>query len=253
MILKKEDLEKAVLGCLNAVSKLDAHDKALREALEKNQHYVGSPLEDVPCITRDVLIDELHDAYAEMGKLLESAKTNVIDGFDNDLLPSILCQIEAFDADKVQKYYIVEAICDSPNIVERSKEIKPLYLKYKLPIAVKKKYQEAVFCYLAGRYDASSVMCRAILEMMLRELFTTGFGDKFMRAKYSLKELINQCGNLGLMQGQDLSLAKKIKNRGNDSIHTDKLANRQDALDQLKDTQNFLQSSWCKKLGARHF
>lgn len=248
MIPERKDLSEAIFNVIQTAHHLECHDTALLSALEANKH--GHRVEDVESSTRDALLQKLKNYQKELVKLLESAKATIIDGFsiEEDSLLNILDGLEIFDPEAIQEYYITEVICDSANIVERSREVRPLYLRQSLPSAAKKKYREAVLCYLSGRYDSCCIMCRSVAEMMIRELCRFKFKDKIEPKKYSFNELVDRLSRWGILKGKDYMLAKKIKHSGNDSVHSDKLANKSDAMESIKDTRNFLRSSLWEKV-----
>ena len=239
MIIKKEDLEKAILDVLNSTIKLEAMEKALRASLEKR----GLQIEQVDCPEHNVALKEVENYQNELDRLLEGAKETITSGYSDATLSLLnsLNKIERFNADEIHEYYLTETYFNLVNIVNRSKEIEPLYVKQDVPLPVKKRHREAILCYINGRFDACCVMCRSIIEMMLKELCRQKFKNKGRFEECSLFELINTCSKFNILKSRDIKLAQSIKGRGN-IIHTEVSASEQDAVSSIKETQNFLKN-----------
>ena len=69
-----------------------------------------------------------------------------------------------------------EKYVNMPFILNRAKNIKPLYTEKIVPGFIKKKYKEAILCFLDGRFDSCCAMCRAITEILLKDLCQKKFG-----------------------------------------------------------------------------
>lgn len=92
------------------------------------------------------------------------------------------------------------------------------------PQAVSRAFEEARRCRKAGAYTATMVMCRKSIEAMAKDLGAKG---KFLHDKLeSLREL-------DLLDSSLLDWAMELKLAGNDAVHDDWQAKKQDADDAL--------------------
>ena len=171
----------------------------------------------------------------EFDQIFEGAKENLIEDFDDKVI-DLLDKIERFNPNEIQEYYLTETYVNLANIVNRAKQIKPLFIKRQGPLCLGNKYREAVLCYLNGRFDACCIMSRTIIESILRDLN----GRK--TEKCSLSELIKISAKSRILSEKTLKLATDIRKRGNISAHKRKLAGEQDAIESIKDTQSFIKS-----------
>lgn len=83
-------------------------------------------------------------------------------------------------------------------------------------------------------------MCRSTIEMAIKENCKQKVKQSALFEKDSLCELINFCAKYNILDGMCVSLARRIKDRGNLSIHTERLATEEEAIDSIKDTQDML-------------
>lgn len=233
MRVTKHDIEEALLKVINA-----------NFLLEKLQQQADKWGVDVVNLTIDGkpykhVFEDITACHNELDDLLEGAKETILDGFD-DLTLSILNRIDRFDGDQAQKYYLMETYVNIPQIVHRAKQIEPLYTKKRTPVFIKRKYREAVLCYLDGRFDACCIVCRSVVEILLKFLCEKRFGEKGHYERKSITELIDVCEKWHVLGRPELATIKRIKSTGNESVHTKTLRTEQEALDLIKDTQSLL-------------
>jgi len=172
----------------------------------------------------------------ELDTLLEAAKESVIDNLDKNKI-SLLNKFDRFDGDLAQEYYISEKYVNLPFILNRAKKIKPLYTEKRVPAFIKKKYKEAILCFLDGRFDSCCAMCRSITEILLKDLCQKKFGGKEDCEERSLASLINICGNFKILKEAELISARRIKKTGNESMHSNRPKNEEDALASIENIQ----------------
>ncbi|MFY9402882.1 MAG: DUF4145 domain-containing protein [Candidatus Omnitrophota bacterium] len=232
---KKEQLENALLKVINAAIKLEALESAVKASLEA--HVLS--LKDVECTSYNAALKELKELRNELVKELENAKQDITSGFTKEII-TFLSQIKTYNPDLIQEYYLYENYNNLANIVDRAEQIEPLYLERDILLCVEIRYREAILCYLHGRFDASCAMCRSIIEMAIKESYRQKIGYLDQPNKDSLCELIDFCAKCNILDGVCVQLARRIKDRGNLSMHTERLASEEEALDSIKDTQDIL-------------
>jgi len=182
----------------------------------------------------------------ELDTLLEAAKESIIDNLDKNKI-SLLKKFERFDGDLAQEYYISEKYANLPFIVNRAKKIKPLYTEGRVPVFIKKKYKEAILCFLDGRFDSCCAMCRSITEILLKDLCQNKFGGKEDCKERTLASLINICGNFKILKETELISARRIKKTGNESMHHNSPKNEEDALASIENIQKIFKGVFTKK------
>lgn len=232
---KKEQLENILVKLINAAIKLDALERAEKASLEAQ----GLSSDDVDRTSYNATVKELGELRNEWGRELEKAKQNITSGFSKETI-ALLNKIESYDADVIQEYYLYETYNNLPNIVNRSEQIKPLYIEKDIPLCVEIRYREALLCYMHGRFDACCAMCRSTTEMAIKENCKQKINQPEQFEKDSLCELIDFCAKYNILDEMYVQLAKRIKDRGNFSIHTERLATEEEALGSIKDTQDIL-------------
>ena len=225
-----EDLQKVINKMagfqfnLNKIKKIADENKVSVEEL-----IIG----DVPY---NEFIKEGINYCDEMDTLLEAAKESVIDNLDKKTI-SLLNKFDRFDGDLAQEYYISEKYANLPFILNRAKKIKPLYTEKRVPAFIKKKYKEAILCFLDGRFDSCCAMCRSIIEILLKDLCQKKFDKKEDIEEKSLASLINICGNFKILKEAELISARRIKKTGNESMHSKRQINEDDAFASIENVQ----------------
>jgi hypothetical protein len=235
-----EDIQKAINKMaefqfnLNKIKKIADDEKMSVEEL-----FIG----DVPY---NEFVKEGFIYCDELDTLLEAAKESIIDNLDKNKI-SLLKKFERFDGDLAQEYYISEKYANLPFIVNRAKKIKPLYTEERVPAFIKKKYKEAILCFLDGRFDSCCAMCRSITEILLKDLCQKKFGGKEDSEEKSLASLINICGNFKILKEAELISARRIKKTGNESMHSKTSKSEQEALTSIEDIQKIFKGVFVKR------
>jgi hypothetical protein len=233
----REQLQKALLEMINAAVRLEALEQAEKKSLESE----GLGPEDVERTSYNEAAKELKELRNELMKGLENAKQNITSGFSKKET-AFFNHVKLNDSDFIQDYYLYETYYNLANIVTRSNAIKPLYLKRDVPLAVEIRYREAMLCYMHGRFDACCILCRSIVEMVIKETSKQRVKQLLRSEELTLCELIDFCEKYKILDGPSVQLARRIKERGNRSIHTEILAAEGDAVESIKDTQAILQA-----------
>ena len=235
MISKKENLLEAVVKIIQATIRLEALEKAENESLEAH----GLKPEDVERTSYNEAVKELDRLHAEFDKLMENAKHNITAGLTRSEI-AVLDNVRRAGDEGDQEFYINEIYFNLAYIVDRARQIKPLFVTQDVPLAMELKYREAVLCCIYGRFDACCAMCRTIAEMMLRELCKDKFKGFAEFAGDSLSTFISMCRKFNFLSGQCLDLVEKIRVKGNSSIHSEALATEEDAIESIDKVQELL-------------
>ena len=240
MRVTKTDLEKALLKMVSANILLEKLEEIANEwkVDVENLKIDGEPYKKV-----------FEDAIAclhQWEDLIEGAKETVVDGLDDQAL-SLFNKMSSFDGGQAQKYYLMERYANLTYIVDRAKQIKPLYTKKRVPVFIKRKYRETILCYFDGRFDACCVICRSVVEMLLKALCEKKFDEKRYYKTKSLSDLIHICEKWNILSSTELKAIKRIKETGNKSVHTKKMTSEQEALSSIEDTQKLLQGVFSDK------
>jgi len=218
-----EDIQKAINKMaefqfnLNKIKKIADDEKMSVEEL-----FIG----DVPY---NEFVKEGFIYCDELDTLLEAAKESIIDNLDKNKI-SLLNKFDRFDG-----------------IVNRAKKIKPLYTEERVPTFIKKKYKEAILCFLDGRFDSCCAMCRSITEILLKDLCQKKFGEKKDSEEKTLASLINICGNFKILKEAELISARRIKKTGNESMHHNSPKNEEDTLASIENIQKIFKGVFTKK------
>ncbi len=240
MRVTKEDLKKAV----NNVVTLQFNLNIAKMIADKSKVLIEEcTIGDQPY---SEVIKEIIDSCNELDVLLEAAKESVIDDLDNTTF-YILNKFDRFDGDLAQKYYITEKYNNLPFIISRAKKIRPLFTEKRVPVFIKRKYREAVLCFLDGKFDSCCAMCRSITEILLKELCQNKFSGKGNYEEESLASLIKICGNFKILKEAELISARRIKKTGNESMHSKTPKNEKDALASIENVQKIFKEVFIKK------
>jgi len=146
---------------------------------------------------------------------------------------------ELVEEPHLDEYFTVEALTNVPGTTARWAKLSNLGFAKSPGDKIARYLRQAVGCYLHGMYDASAVLCRAILEFALRERLGR-VGEQAAEAKTELRFLIDACATTWkVISGPVHQKAHAIRIRGNDSIHGG-AADDAKALAQLLDTRDVL-------------
>jgi len=240
MRVTKTDLEKTLLKVFNA--------NLMLEKLQEQANEWKVNLEDLTIDGKPFDFEDVIACHKELDNLLEAAKETILDGFNDDrVLLSFLNKIDRFDGDQAEKYYLMERYANLAYIVDRAKQIKPLYTKKRVPVFIKRKHREAILCYFDGRFDACCVICRSVVEMLLKVLCEKKFGKEKDYEEKSIYQLRGICEKWHILRPAELKAINRIKETGNKSVHTKKMTSEQEALSSIEDTQKLLQGIFSDK------
>lgn len=232
MKVTKENLEQAILGVLN----INIYLEKLQEVANK----MGAPIETIEVNGKpyNEICQEAQLCYDKLDELLEGAKETIID----DLSPEqvrLLSQINRYTPNIIQKYYFMEDSAHRSYVMDRAKEIRPLYVKNRIPNLVNLKYREVILCYLYGRFIACCIISRAIIEMIMKiRCKNTLNQDDIDRMEFT--ELKDLCTKHSIINKKQLELADKIRRWGNRSIHSPEITDEKQALQAIYAIQEFI-------------
>ena len=141
---------------------------------------------------------------------------------------------------ELEKIIDTEFLIAENGIKARREKIGLLFITKTTTKIIDRLYEQAVNCYIDGNFDACCIMCRAIVERALKEICKEKLKRRDDFEKYTLHDLIEFCRKFNLTEGQTLKLAENIRKQGKDSIHSEVLADEENAITSLRETQAFL-------------
>ena len=115
--------------------------------------------------------------------------------------------------DTLDRYYSEEVVDKLPLIIERASHLSPLQATTVTPLAqdIERYFSEAHQCYLYGFPVACAVLCRAIVEAVLKIRLPGKFDD--------LGDRIEAAHSQGLLSQERRVWAYEVKDAGNHAIH----------------------------------
>ena len=216
--------------------------KALERA-ELNVVYLVDHLDD---ITKDdpphATAEEQREAEDTMLKVRDIAKM-VVDAKQEPTftIPSATVEwVHSIIPDQcLDEHFTIEALARIVGVTERWKQL--ANLGFARPPATKTAgyVRQAVGCYLYGMYDASAVLCRAVLEFALREAFERKRPGVGQAADVNLDQLIAFSANAMIITRALEAKAQAIRKRGNGAIHAAS-CRPEEVLTQLLETRAIL-------------
>ena len=135
--------------------------------------------------------------------------------------------------DLLDEHFTRQLLANIPDITNRWKLLRSLSLVLLPGDRTTSALREALNCYLYGLPNAAVALCRSVLEFALLEKLGSLGGVQPDRP--NLDGLINYFEKLKMLTGKGLSVANRIRSRGNNAIHR-KGCSEDDALDQIRDT-----------------
>lgn len=168
---------------------------------------------------------------------------NSVIGLEEKILETIeqsKCFKNKFYDKELGEFLDTEFLIAENDIKARIEKIGLLFVTKTTKEIVDHLYEQAVNCYINGIFDACCIMCRAIVERVLKEICKEKLKSEDGFEKYTLYYLIEFCRKWNLAEGQTLELAENIRGQGKRSIHSETLADEKNAITSLRKTQAFL-------------
>ena len=138
-----------------------------------------------------------------------------------DLLKNI--RFDSKDSPHVKKYVKLKLLLALPYFdpdewVKEYIEIKPLVLRLdsRLPKEIEKRLHEATFCHIYGFYNASTAICRSVLEGLLKKKLQKEIPDV---EKWELKEMLRWLEKKSVKEQQVAWNVKKVRKDANNILH----------------------------------
>lgn len=116
----------------------------------------------------------------------------------------------------------------------------PAYVKHgvEIPDKVKKLFWESRICFLAGLYNSSVAISRAIVEMTIQKVL----GKEGTRD--SLFELIEEAFKNKKITEKAYKIADNIRKEGNNILHRTNLASKSEAEKIIDETKKFIEEAY---------
>jgi Domain of unknown function (DUF4145) len=193
----------------------------------------GCPVGDVPIIPA---LEALHDELrAEIQRTAFRGKENILAGTGakgRDFLEKVIDGIQV-KSDDLADYLEAELYAHLPEMLRRASRVHPLVLAKEVPAGLALRYREAVRSYVSGNPIACCVLCRAVLEVTLKEEWDRRFPGRLNSDRFDLAEIIDNWEKKQTLSPDLVKLCRKIKDNGNDAVHRDALPKPNDALESL--------------------
>ena len=128
-------------------------------------------------------------------------------------------------------------------ITERFHKIEPIYSTVTLDVRVNQLYKQMIDCYIYGFFKAGCVLCRAILEFILKEMINKeGHGQFLAGRRKSAKDpsLIKIAAEKRLIQKDVKKLCYAIQDIADNILHEGKEVVDEHCLESIKKLQNFI-------------
>ncbi len=129
-----------------------------------------------------------------------------------------------------------------PEMLKRVTRVRPLTIGKMIPERLARRYREAVRSYVSGNPIACCALCRAVLEVTLKEEWGRRFPGRLNTDSIRLAEMIDKWDGTQRLSEDLLALCRKIKDNGNNAVHGDALLKSNEALESLAATQQVLKN-----------
>ncbi len=196
------------------------------------------------------LLDKSSDLRVEVYRQLLNSKCYILDGVEGiekkllEIIGESKCFRDGFSGKHIEKTMVkfldTEQLIAEKSISTRLEELGQLFVSKTTAKSVDNLYKQAVNSYIYGNFDACCIMCRAIVERVLKEACNEKLKTKNSFEKYTLYELIAFCRKFNIVKGHILELAENIRKQGKDSIHSEVLADEKNAIASIREAQSFL-------------
>lgn len=146
--------------------------------------------------------------------------------------------------EKIEKSVDCELLNFADNMKKRSKRVKPLLLTASIDPRTNDLYKQVIDCYRNGAFEASCVLCRAIVEAIAKRYIEyKGYGDLLVGEEKQLKKLTVP-GILReklLIPMEIIKIYSRIARKADRILHErDEKAEEKDALEAIQLLQSFM-------------
>lgn len=234
-IVKKE-LIKSIKNWIVNLFKIEEYEKTSglnEDQLFSDDKYLG-------------LLEERDKLRKEAYRQIMNSKYYILTGGNDTekLLFELIEQVKCFKDKSYEKaledFLDTEFLIAEETVRERLKKIWLILVSKTTKRCIDNFYKQAINCYVYGNYDACCIMCRAIIERVLKETCKEKLKGRNGFEKYTLYELIEFCRKFNITKAHALELAENIRKQGKDSIHSETLADEKNAIASIRKTQAFL-------------
>lgn len=170
-------------------------------------------------LSEDVLLNAVADDYEEFAGLIEDwqrledegsqvydslmsaairANYYPITSLNNEKLCELFCEVTQVFEDKETSVKATKDFLDEINetarddMVQRYQRLKPFFLSCDFDYRLKRLYQQVVRCFVMGAFEASCVLCRPIVEMLVKKrIHTLGYEHHLHDGKNKGKETMS--------------------------------------------------------------
>jgi hypothetical protein len=152
--------------------------------------------------------------------------------------------------DSLNEFFTLQALGTVPRVVSRWKKLQTLTFGLMPGADITERMRQATTCYLFGLYDASAILCRAVLEFALEDVAPRPGGVRPLaggsKDRY-LKLLIDFAQNSRLLTPELAAAANQVRLLGNASAHKQRCG-QADALRTVRETGLVLAHMYGRKV-----
>jgi len=242
--IKKELLQK-LLEYLNIISQIDGCAKATGKSLEE--------LADLDLTVSDRIkpFDKSMKIYQDISSLLIETKYFPLTGLINAEQTILKVFLEFMESNKngqeedIEKFLDCELLMFKDNMKRRLTQVRTLLLTVDVDSRTKDLYREVINCYVHGDFEASCVLCRAIVEAIAKKYIEyKGYGNLLIGGGKQFKKLTvpGILTEKMSIQRETIKIYSKITRKADRILHErDEKAEEKDALEAIQLLQSFIE------------
>lgn len=218
---------------------LEDNDALTQEALRRWMREYGVQVAEVPIIR--ALLSYVVELSAELERTIYREKEGIIAAGGKNfqwLLDRLAGKYDTSDG--LADYLQVELFTQLPEILKRAKRIGPLVVGDEVPEGLRRRYRECVRSYLFRNPIACCALCRAVVEMALKETWERRFPEKLNPDRFTFGELIDSLAKLRILPDDIVQLCREVKEHGDKAVHGDAILQSDHAYRLLAATQQVL-------------
>jgi hypothetical protein len=239
------DFESLFLEALNLLHRINFVQEKLAE--EEGLYLLEVHTTKIDGIPLSDLLRKLKRMLKEVEKRLLNHVTEPLVISDT---PPIVRKIaeSIMERPEFYKSYIKKQFTEKlSGMIDRIEELDIVLVKESPTKMIIDRMKEAFECYIYGFFQASAVLCRAILEESLRDLAEKKFGK---RPSEQLTDLLKGLEKYKLISKELLEKGLDIRDVGNKSAHDPEGCSPKDALRSITNTRMLLEALYKKQMNV---
>ncbi len=213
----------------------DQQDQVVSEDLDgffekfRRQHGLGlaAELTSLDGATPIDMSDAMKDLHPETLELLKKAMSKLAEQGAGSV--GVVRHLDARRDDALDRHYAEEVTSKLSRIVRLVSALNPVEMSRNSVTAVRGYFAEVHNCFLYGFHVACAVLCRALLEVALKERLEPRKGrrrrkpsnklDAWGRAKSDILRRLDEAEAKGILDGSRAEAGGRVKDAGDAAIH----------------------------------